>query len=61
MRGEEEEEECHRGFLEVRIWSGYGALEKKKELYVVAATLSLRDQGGQCQGLGEGIGGEEGG
>ena len=61
MRGEGEEEECHRGVAGVRRWSGCGALEKKKELFVVAAMLSLWGQGGQCQGLGEGTGGEEGG
>ena len=61
MRGEEEEEECHRGVLEVRRWSGCGALETKKELFVVAAALGLWGLGGQCQGLVEGIGGEEGG
>ena len=41
----------------MRIWSGCEALEKKKELFVVAA-LSLKDRRGQRQGLVEGIEGE---
>ena len=56
-RGEEEEEGCHLGVFEVSIWLAGGALVKKKELFVVAA-LSLKDRGGQHQGLVEGIEGE---
>ena len=61
MQVEEEEEGCHRGVDGVRRRPGYGELEKKKELFVVAAGLSLWDQEGQCQGLVEGIEGEEDG
>ena len=61
MRGEEEEEECHQGVVEVRICLGCGVPEKRKELFVAAAELGLKDQGGQHQGLGEGTEGEGGG
>ena len=40
MQVEEEEEGCRRDVAGARRRPGYGELEKKKELFVVAAGLS---------------------